>query len=145
VRQQSRSFALEDRELTPTPNSKPAFLRLSATTSQSFIYNFVRPLRLLQVRFLFSRSPRPRVIACYLKRRQTIANSTVAMIAVPVKKAQWKLNSRFTINSAEPGVCFPLRSILARRAFFRQSSQTYRQPKHRGWDDWCFRPCRCVA
>jgi hypothetical protein len=47
--------------------------------------------------------------ACYLKRRQTIANSTVAMIAVPAKKAQWKLNSRITTNSAGPGVCFPFK------------------------------------
>ena len=58
------------------------------------------------------------LIACYLKRRQTIANSTMAMIVVPAKKALWKLISRITINSAEPGVCFPCKIDSRSSSFF---------------------------
>ena len=57
--------------------------------SQYFIQNFVR------------------VIACYLTRAQTTANSTAAMIAVTAKKTLWKVNSRKIAVSAGPGVCFP--------------------------------------
>src|SRR6266496_3162545 len=42
----------------------------------------------------------------------------MAMIAVPAKKALWKLISRITINSAEPGACFPCKIDSRWSSFF---------------------------
>ena len=46
----------------------------------------------------------------------------MAMIAVPAKKALWKLNSRLTINSAGPGVCFPCKIDSRSSSFFATRS-----------------------
>ena len=40
------------------------------------------------------------------------------MIAVPARKALWKLNSRIIIDSAEPGVCFPCKIDSRSSSFF---------------------------
>ena len=88
-----------------------------------------------------------RVIACYLKRAQTIPNSTHEMMAIPARKALCQFNSRITDNSAGPGVCFPCKidsrssSFVATRSANFSAKSTYPV----GWLTLSVLPTGCVT